>query len=371
MSAGEDERGRPAEAERAPGAREPANAADGSATEGPAAEDTATEGPAAEDTAAVAKKPSRWARLVALLDEREAPTSLALVRLVVAAVLLADWVAVLRRGLVPVVWGPSTAGAFGIADTFPDPPLYQALLGASPTSTWLVFGLAFAATLTFALGLFTRTSALVLALASAQLAQTLPQADRGIDGALRLVLLLLACSGAGARWSLDAWRRHRTLTPDIRVPAWPRYLIVLQVVWIYFSAGMHKTQGAWWPAGDGAALYIILRDPHFARFELPWLDAAYPLTQLGTYLTMLFELGAPFMLLALWYRRTAERPGRLRRAFNRLLVREVWLTLGVGFHLALALLVRLGIFPWGMLAFYPAFFRPEAAERFLARLRGR
>ncbi|MEM9071092.1 MAG: HTTM domain-containing protein [Myxococcota bacterium] len=312
----------------------------------------------------------RWTRLVNILDEREAPTSLAMIRIAVAIVLLADWFTALRLGLVPTIWGPSTAGGLGAADTWADPPLFQVLFGASTTATWTVFAIAVAATITLGIGLMTRTSALVVALASAQLAMAMGQSDRGIDIALRIVLMLLACSGAGARWSLDARLRHGTFTPELTVPAWPRYLIILQLLWMYFGAGLHKTQSAWWPQGDLSALYIILRDPHFATADFASLDALYTATQLGTFATMLFELGAPLMGLSLWYRRTRERPGRLRRWFNRLRVGEIWLALGIAFHIGLMFTLRLGIFPYGMLAFYPAFFPPSELDRGLERVRG-
>ena len=75
------------------------------------------------------------------------------------------------------------------------------------------------------------------------------------------------------------------------------------------------------------------------------------------------------VLLAAYYRRTRERPGWLRRIFVALPVRNLYVALGVAFHLTLALTLRLGIFPFAMLACFPAFFRPEELERGLQRLR--
>ena len=79
---------------------------------------------------------------------------------------------------------------------------------------------------------------------------------------------------------------------------------------------------------------------------------------------MLFEIGAPLFLLSLFYRRSAERGGRLRSWFNRLRVREAWLFLGISFHLGLVFTMRLGIFPLGMLALYPVF---ASAPRLVAK----
>lgn len=97
----------------------------------------------------------------------------------------------------------------------------------------------------------------------------------------------------------------------------------------------------------------------------------YFTTRLATAVTHLWELGAPLVLLAAYYRRTADRPGRVRRLFNRLPVRNTYVLVGALFHLSLAAVLRLGIFPFAMLACFPAFFRPEEIERVLARARER
>jgi hypothetical protein len=49
----------------------------------------------------------------------------------------------------------------------------------------------------------------------------------------------------------------------------------------------------------------------------------------------------------------------------------VWLSLGVVFHLALALTTELGIFPWAMLALYPAWLHPDEWAGFWAWLTAR
>ena len=55
--------------------------------------------------------------------------------------------------------------------------------------------------------------------------------------------------------------------------------------------------------------------------------------------------------------------------FNRLPVRGVYVLVGIAFHLSLAVVLRLGIFPFAMLACFPAFFHPRELETGLARLR--
>jgi len=322
--------------------------------------DTASESARVASTRKRDKRPKhRWRRFVRLMDETESPEALALIRILVPCCLLADWSFVLLYDLEGAVWGGHLRGGFGLAD-LADPPLLAYRVGGPN----VVLGAAIASAITFGLGLFTRASGVVLLASLAQLARLMPQSDRGIDIALRVVICILIFSRCGAIWSLDARYRSGRWYPKLEVAAWPRYLIVLQLLWMYLGAGIHKTQAAWWPSGDWSALYIITLDPHFARFDLAMEPGVmqsvyYRLTQLGTLGTMVFEIGAPLMLLAMWYRRTADRPGRVRRFFNRFRLREAWVSLGVTFHVALMLLMQLGIFPYAMLALYPAFFPPH------------
>ena len=112
------------------------------------------------------------------------------------------------------------------------------------------------------------------------------------------------------------WRKlGRPMAAEI--PAWPRYLLLLQLLWVYFSGGHNKTGLEWGPLGGFTALGNVLSDPHFARFDPSWVSVLYPITRAGTAATMVFELGAPLMLLLTYYAATADRPGRVRRWCNR------------------------------------------------------
>ena len=285
-----------------------------------------------------------WQAWVELLDRREAPTALALVRIGLALVLLVDQLNVWRLGLVEPLWSPAPAGfAIGHA-VLPGPTL------------WLICVLALAA---IALGAATRVACVMFVVASAQLSLLTPDGESGLDMLARVVFAVLALSRSHARWSLDA-RIARWLgrPPPPVIPAWPRYLLMLQLIWVYFSGGHNKASADWGPFGGFTALGNALGDPHAARFDPTWVGIAYPLTRIATALTMVFELGAPLYLLAYYYAATAERAGRVRAWFNRLRVRWIWLGLGVAFQLGIAVGLRLGSFPWGMLAIYPVLLSP-------------
>jgi hypothetical protein len=74
---------------------------------------------------------------------------------------------------------------------------------------------------------------------------------------------------------------------------------------------------------------------------------------------MAFEYSSPIIVLLIYWWRTPERPGRLRRFANRYRVRWAWMALGTSFHLGIAVTMRLGIFPFGILALYPLLVHPD------------
>jgi hypothetical protein len=208
----------------------------------------------------------------------------------------------------------------------------------------------------------------VFVLASAQQAALAPNGESAIDQLMRIVFVILALSRSHAKWSLDAVIRRRMgkTTPTL-VPAWPRYLLLLQLVWVYFSSGMNKTSAAWGPHGGFTALGNALLDPVNGRLDPELVVAVYPLTRAATALTMLFELTALLYLVALYFAATPERAGRARIWSNRLRLRWVWIGLGVSFQIGIAIGLTLGAFPYGMLALYPVLLLPHEVERLVQR----
>ena len=55
----------------------------------------------------------------------------------------------------------------------------------------------------------------------------------------------------------------------------------------------------------------------------------------------------------------------------RIHYRELFLALGITFHVGLMASMRLGIFPYGVLAIYPAFFAPDEILAFARRVRAK
>ena len=291
-----------------------------------------------------------WASWVELWSGEESPTLLAAIRIAVGVVIAWDLWLASDLGVVTALWAPHAEGGMSLAA--PDAIVAFRMFGATADTARALHAVALVSAIAFAAGALTRVAAVVCLFAYAQLAALLPEADRGVDVLLRHALVILALSGTGATWSVDARVRHgRFHRPDARVPSWPRRLLVLQLVWMYFSAATQKLQLAWSPL-EATALYYILSDPHFARHDPAWLEHAFVLTQIGTVVTMLFEWTAPLVLVS-----------HRSRWLRRVRFRAVWIATGVTFHLALALTMRLGIFPFGVLALYPALMRPDEAAR--------
>jgi hypothetical protein len=306
-----------------------------------------------------------WRAWVALWDRREDATALALVRIGVAAVLLYDLTMVWRLDLIDALWAAPPDGYAHPYDGWA-----ARWLGRGPDAAFALWLAATGSLAAIAAGALTPVACAGFLLVSAQLGHTGADADRGVDMMLRIAVGVLALSRCNARWSIDAAILRRLGRPIAReAPAWPRYLLMAQLVWIYFSAGTNKAGAEWGPLGGFAALGNILSDPHLARFDPAWITAAHPLLRAATAATMVFELTAPIYLLLHHHAATPGpgRGGRLRRLSARLPLRWIWLAAGAAFHLGIALTMTMGIFPWGMLALYPALLLPRDLRRLGAR----
>jgi hypothetical protein len=289
---------------------------------------------------------------------QEAAGTLSVIRILLSLVVLADLFEVWRLHLIIPLWGPGDAGGMGNPAQQATPPELYAWFGNTVAVGRAAFFGLVGALLCLAAGLLAQLAALVAVLLYAQLALVLPGADRGIDMLIRNVLLLMVFVPTGRRFGLDAL----LFGPLARVPSWPRRLLVLQLAVLYFTAGIQKAAVAWWPWGGFSALYLVLQDPAVARYPFAWLQRFYPATQALTAATMSFEWLAGLVPLVFWFRSTRTHPGWLRAQLNRSRFLQGWMLLGAGMHLGIAATMQLGIFPWTVLALYPALFHPDEAK---------
>jgi hypothetical protein len=262
---------------------------------------------------------------------------LAALRIGLAAVLLLDLLTTYLPGLHDF-FGP---GSLGGPEVFPERAsagLWQWSLLAGVESPWVLdaaFGLWVLAAITLLLGLGSRPSALVAWLLSLSFDHLNPEIVNAGDSLRGIILFYLMLTPCGAAWSLDAWLRGRrhpgSRGQGIFIYPWALRLLFVQMVWIYFSNGLHKVAGIDWLVGT--SLYYVLADLTLAR----WSYAAWPipffLTRLLSWAVLAWELLFPLLVL----QRTARR---------------LALGFGVAFHLGIWVSMELGGFPLYMLCLY-------------------
>jgi hypothetical protein len=163
-----------------------------------------------------------------------------------------------------------------------------------------------------------------------------------LSSAHQVATVLLFCllwAPTGQVWSLDARWRKGAPQP---APAWPLWLMRVQIAIIYLSSGLHKFAYPMWR--DGSAVHWALNLNAFHRFPWPWPASLAPLEAFLTWSTLAFEL--TFWVFVL-FRRT--RP---------------WILLaGIGLHLGLFLSLELGPFSPLMIASYLCYLAPETTAK--------
>jgi hypothetical protein len=298
-----------------------------------------------------------WARWVGLWTHREAGDSLALFRIACGGCVLYAVGSVVVYGMVPILWLDQADGGY---KPLPSPPwLFRILGGLTPTTLSAMIVAALGSGLLLMVGLAGRLAALVALQSYAALSDINSQGGGSDDYLLTNALWLLVLARSTASLSLACRLRTGRWVGAEQVPAWPRYLAIYQLVLMYWSAGLHKVSAFWLPGGDYSALYYILQQPSWQRFDLSWLAWVYPLTQIGTAVTWFWEVSSPLLLLALWYQATPDQPGRLRAVLNGIHFRRLFVLIGLTMHVLLLLLMELGPFCWVSLSFYFCLFSPK------------
>jgi len=300
-----------------------------------------------------------WAAWVELTSHREPGTTLAWFRLAVALVLVYALLSMIAAELVEVMWVDAAYGGLQTLST--EHWLVGLLGGRTPAAAWTLVGSGLLLASLLAVGLGGRLTALCTlqvyyALTSAQGTLT-----GGYDTLLTNALWILVLGQSTATLSLDCRLRTGRFTSEREVSAWPRYLVILQLVVVYCTTGLHKLSPVWTPGGDHSALYWVFQEPTWRRFDMAWTASVFPLTQLATAITWWWEVLAPLLLVVYWARHTAARGGRVRRLLNRYDLRKAWAAIGVMLHLGILALLNVGPFSWISLAYYLCLVPPRRA----------
>ena len=312
-----------------------------------------------------------WRRWEALLAHKEPAHGLAILRIGMGVVLLVELASVTFSGLVPVLWMHVDDGGYR-AYTLTGSWLVDALGGPSPGLIWTLVATAMLCGVALVLGVASRLAALLGLQAFLALAWVNGHAGGSYDPLITNLLWLVVLADGGSTGGLAARLRTGRWWPDVEVSAWPRYLVMGQIVTLYASTGLQKVSASWVPGGDLSALYYILQQPSWHRYDMSWVAWIHPLTQLFTLTTWVFEVGSPVLIFAMWARATRASAGPLRRLSNRIDLRSWWLGVGVMMHLGIMLTMDVGSFSIACLSSYACFFHADelkaGARAFASRL---
>jgi hypothetical protein len=287
-----------------------------------------------------------WQRWVAILDVREPAQALAAMRIITAVTVFLTFANAWTSGVAKNLWvDPAVA------------PIDAGWLKHFGGATWtnvralLIVGLSSSVLLFF--GAFTRVAAILTFATYRSLVFLSIWSGGSGDNVVANLLFLLVLAKSGDAWSIDA----RLFRSSTTVPAWPRYLAIGQLVTIYVSTGWQKLSAAWMPFGTREAVWLSLQHPIWQRRPMLWFPAW--ITQIATVSTWFFEIAAPLLILAFYYRATADRPGRVRAFFNRIDFRAKYLAVGFALHLGIELTLEVGDFFGGMMGLYCACIHPS------------
>ena len=306
-----------------------------------------------------------WSRWVAFLARREPATPLALFRIFVGLVLVYTYAMFVWTDSWPI-WLHIDHG--GIHPLKPRNWLIQLVGGPVPEAVEGLVTVGVLAGVSLTLGLFSRLSALVSLQVGLALFNLVGSAGGGHDRLITNALWILLLAPSGATLSLDCLRRHRSLVDLTPQVAWPRYVMVGQICLVYGATGIQKLGSSWFPWGDYSAVYYALLTPSWARFDLAGFAWAYPLTQVGTAVTWIWEVSFPVVMLGLWWRHTKERGGRARRLAEKIDLRIPYVLIGLTMHGVLFVLMNLGPFSFITVSYYIGLWHHDELVRRLPML---
>jgi hypothetical protein len=157
--------------------------------------------------------------------------------------------------------------------------------------------------ITFTVGLFTRTSTVCLLLLIRSILSRNPYLANGEEMVMQMCLIYLMWTNLGASYSLDAWLRRRLgWNNPTSVAAWPIRMMQINVALVYVISLPYKfVQDPGWVTGD--ALHWTIASDMWGPSEYPWLTLALDgwIRKFLTFGTVFVE---GFFPLAVWFRPT-------------------------------------------------------------------
>lgn len=312
-----------------------------------------------------------WDVLHRAANHRELGTSLALFRIALCASALYSLFIMRDEEIFLITWTSSKYG--GLLTLASRHWLFSALGGFDADAVRQIYVLC-CCLLSFGLVGFGGRGTLLLAQQCYVALRTLNEnASGGYDSLICLGLLVLGCSPSTVTLSADCRLLNGRFWSETTIGAWPRAVLVFQLLLMYTLTGVQKIGHSWTPMGGYTALHYILNDPTWLRWDLgalPWTLG--PFLRLATAVSWHWEQ-LSLLLLLHWYYRTAgdAKPGVLRSVFTRWDLRYPWAFVGVVLHISILALFDVGPFSLVSLAFYVNLWAPREWHALYARLRSR
>ncbi len=290
-----------------------------------------------------------WAKWLNEIRRREDPRFLALFRIAIALSALGLVSSAIIDGVVHVAWIDQAYGGYRNLEDLPW--LIKLCGGAKPAVIWSVIALSLLFSFFLLVGFLGKISAFLTLQFTMALMEINTQTSSGAASLLLTnALWLLVLARSTTTWSIDCWLKHRRFSSDELVPAWVRHLAILQIMLCYFTTGIQKVSVHWVPGGEWSALYYIMQQPAWQRFDNSWMAWIFPLTQIATASIWLWEITIPLWAWSLWKSATT---GRQRTRHLTDIMRAVYFFMGIAFHLGIFALMDIGIFPLVSIAYYP------------------
>jgi len=297
-----------------------------------------------------------WTAWVEALSARESATSLALLRIGMGVGVLLNVGSVVAHRLVPMVWLQPEDGGLRTLDH--GPWLVALLGGPSPEVVWpLILGALVGGAL-LVVGIGGRWASVLALVCTVNVVNINGHAGGSYDELLTNGLWINVLGSGHRTLSVTARLSTGTWWPAARVPAFPRWLAIWQLVLMYCATGLQKLSIHWVPGGDASALYYIMQQPTWQRVDMRFVAWVYPLTQGGTIVTWFYEVLSPLWLLALVWAAWPERAGRCGRIANRIGLRWWFFGIGIVLHVLIFVTMEVGPFTFLSLAYYVAAVHP-------------
>lgn len=305
-------------------------------------------------------------------NHKEPATSLALFRVLLCASALYSLAIMSDREVFEIAWVRAKDG--GLLPLNSRHWIYTVLGGFNARSVNHVYGMCLLFTTCGLLGFGGRLTILCAQQCYVALRNLNENASGGYDSLISLGMLVLACSFSTSTLSLDCRLASGRWWSSKLVSAWPRAVLVFQLLLMYTMTGLQKVGHSWTPMGGYTALHYVLNDPTWLRWELgtlPWLLG--PVLRVSTAITWHWEQLSLLLLLHWFFRWRAPdaRPSWLSRVFVRWDLRYPWAAIGVALHAGILLLFDVGPFSLVSLAYYVNMWSPAEWQRFYRTLRAR